>query len=402
MKALRLIAAVLLATAALQCDAQEQPISQTDDIRISLLTCSPYEAIYALYGHTAIRIEDASEGIDMVVNYGVFSFEKPHFVLRFVFGLTDYEMGIESFDHLLTKYHHYHCSIIQQELDLSAEEKELILTAMAINYLPDNRVYRYNCFYDNCTTRARDIIASNLRGHIDYDKGPDFAGPSLRDIVHSCNNHRPWVRFGKDLLMGVAADRPTTLTEYQFLPANLMSDFDGAYVIGDDGTVRRLVKDKTTVLEGGLQQKETEFPLRPVACAAIILALSLALTVTERITRHPAATTVAIVFDALMMTACGLVGIVLFAMLFSQHPTVRVNLQLLLLNPLPLFLVYSMVRHSHRGQQHWQHYLWSALIILFLLGNFEQSYAEGINLLALALLIRQVARLPLSLTTHKP
>lgn len=387
----------MLAAASIRCAAQQQSMPQTDDVSISLLTCSPFEAIYALYGHTAIRVEDPAHGLDIVVNYGMFSFDKPHFVLRFVFGLTDYEMGIESFADMRRKYRHHHCSIVQQELDLTADEKQRLLSAIAENYLPANRVYRYNCFYDNCTTRARDILVNSLSGRIDYDKGADFAGPSIRSIVHSCNGHRPWVRFGKDLLMGAPADRPTPLDVYQFLPAHLMEDFAGAYVIDADGSSRRLVKQSTTVLERGRQKPVAEFPLRPVVCAALILAASLAMTVVEvraRTQGRHGVPTVVIAFDALMMTICGLTGIIIFIMLFSQHPTVRVNLQLLLLNPLPLFFVYRMVRRSRRGERDRLHWLWAALIILFFIGNTVQSYAEGINLVALSLLVRQVLRLP--------
>ena len=68
---------------------------QADSIRISLLTCMPRPYVYSLYGHTAIRYENLTQGIDIAINYGIFSFSKPYFVLRFVFGLTDYEMGIE-------------------------------------------------------------------------------------------------------------------------------------------------------------------------------------------------------------------------------------------------------------------------------------------------------------------
>lgn len=64
-----------------------------DSVEISLLTCSPHEEVYSLYGHTALRMHDLHQGRqhDVVFNWGVFNFEKPHFVLRFVFGLTDYE-----------------------------------------------------------------------------------------------------------------------------------------------------------------------------------------------------------------------------------------------------------------------------------------------------------------------
>ena len=58
--------------------------AQQDSVRVSLLTCAPGTEIYELFGHTAIRYENPAEGKDLVFNYGIFSFNTPNFVLRFV------------------------------------------------------------------------------------------------------------------------------------------------------------------------------------------------------------------------------------------------------------------------------------------------------------------------------
>ena len=78
--------------------AQDTSYIDMDSVQISLLTCQPHEEVYSLYGHTAIRYYDKTRNMDLAINYGMFSFKKPFFILRFVFGLTDYEMGIEPFD----------------------------------------------------------------------------------------------------------------------------------------------------------------------------------------------------------------------------------------------------------------------------------------------------------------
>ena len=387
MKVLINITAALLFLTGGVCHAQNNAGYQYDSLKISLLTCSSFEKIYALYGHTAIRIQDTRSGVDVAVNYGLFSFEKPFFALRFVFGLTDYEMGLESYEDLYRKYKHYRCSIIQQELDLTDDEKEAILTAMAINYMPENRVYRYNYFYDNCTTRARDMIVNHINGTVVYGD-EDFSGPPFRDIVHSCNAHRPWARFGNDLLLGFEADVSTSRDEYQFLPANLMNDFNDAVVITSDGRQRPLVKKTSIALQPGVQAKVNEFPLRPRVCAIVLLIITIILTVAECLTRRKY-----YIYDALLMLVCGLAGIILFAMLFSHHPTVRLNLQLLLLNPLPLFFIWRMIKTTRRHKVDRQYALWTVLIVLFLIGCFMQNYAEGMIFLALSLLIRNLSRL---------
>jgi hypothetical protein len=77
-------------------------------------------------------------------------------------------------------------------------------------------------------------------------------------------------------------------------------------------------------------------------------------------------------------------------MLFSQHPTVRLNLQMLVLNPLPLFFLWRAVKRARRGQRDPWWMLWGALIVLFFVGAFVQRYAEGMMILASCLLIRCV------------
>ena len=141
----------------------------------------------------ALRYQDRSRGEDLVINYGMFSFKKPYFVLRFVFGLTDYEMGIESFDDFFAQYSNEGRSIIQQELDLTPEEKLRIARAIDENYLPENRVYRYNYFYDNCTTRARDMIIGHLDGKVS-SSDRKVRTLTYREMVHQWDKTYPWVR----------------------------------------------------------------------------------------------------------------------------------------------------------------------------------------------------------------
>ena len=39
-----------------------------DSVEVSLLTCSPHDEIYSLYGHTAIRYHDLRTGEDWTFN----------------------------------------------------------------------------------------------------------------------------------------------------------------------------------------------------------------------------------------------------------------------------------------------------------------------------------------------
>lgn len=94
------------------------------------MTCAPGQEVYSLYGHTAIRYNDKKKGIDIAINYGMFSFKAPFFILRFIFGLTDYEMGIIPFDAFCEEYRYENRSVTQQVLNLTAKEKKEIIKAI--------------------------------------------------------------------------------------------------------------------------------------------------------------------------------------------------------------------------------------------------------------------------------
>ncbi|MBR1546701.1 MAG: hypothetical protein IJ633_07925, partial [Prevotella sp.] len=89
-------------------------------------------------------------------------------------------------------------------------------------------------------------------------------------------------------------------------------------------------------------------------------------------------------WEVLLMVVTGVIGILLFLMLFSQHPTVSINLQFLLLNPLPWFFLWQVIK----GKQTRYWLITAILAVLFLIGGLFQCYAEGIWSLALCLLLQ--------------
>ena len=379
-----ILALTLLFVSGLKCRAHKELAPEAkaridSTLSVSFITCGPGAEAYSLYGHTALHFIDRTNGTDVAVNWGIFDFNKPNFVGRFVFGLTDYLMGIYPFEAFLREYEAEGRWVKEQQLNLTPEEKLSIAEAIWENYRPENREYRYNYFYDNCTTRARDMIADHLSGKLNYQQSAN-EGLSFRDLVHQYCRQHPWARFGNDMLLGLQADRPTTTRERQFLPCETMNDFDRAVVDGN----RRLVTGTTTLVNIPENPEEGSFPLSPRACGLLLLGIVVVLTVWEFIARKDFRW-----FDALLMLLCGLSGIVLTLMLFSQHPTVRLNLQLLLLNPLPLFFIWPMLK----GKCRWQYTMWIILICCFIVGAFWQTYAEGMMTVAYSLFIRNTKRL---------
>lgn len=361
-----------------------------DSVDIALLTCGPGDEVYSLYGHTAIRYTDHRTGEDMVINYGMFSFNQDYFVLRFVFGLTDYQMGITPFEYFMREYQHEDRWVYQQTLNLTAEQKRAIGEALAHNYLPENRTYRYNFFYNNCTTKARDVIVGQLGCDIEYPQR-NLDGVTFRTMLHQWNEDYPWSRLGNDLLLGVKADRQVSMAERQFLPDSLREDFEDAYLRLPSGERRKLVSVSRMLYAPSLSQlaekqdAESGFAaaMPPMAVALAVLMVMIVVTIIEWRTRR-----ILYGLDILWLLATGVGGIILTAMIFSQHPTVSLNFQILILSPLCLVALWPVARSLRRRQ--FGRWLWviAGSLALSLFMGICQKYDAAIWTLALSLLFR--------------
>lgn len=316
----------------------------TDSIRFSLLTCAPGTEIYSLFGHTAIRYENYTRRIDVAFNYGMFSFNTPNFIFRFVAGETDYQLGITPYSYFEAEYAMRGSSVYQQVLNLTQSEKERLLTILENNYLPENRIYRYNYFYDNCTTRARDKIEECIEGKVVY---PDsLSGKSYRSIVHEFTAGSPWDEFGIDLCLGAEADKEINKRQQMFSPFYMKYYASNAYIVDAGGTRRPLILDETKIVDVEQDEVQPGFVLSPLMCGALFLALCVVMAwgqwKTQRIWWG---------WDIVLYGLQGLAGcIIAFLFFFSVHPTVGSNWLLILFNPIPLlylpFMVYKAVKRK--------------------------------------------------------
>ena len=354
-----------------------QSMTNPDRIQISLLTCSPGKEVWAQYGHTAIRYYDKESGEDLAINYGIFSLDQTYFIPRFVLGMTDYRMGVQPMDIFLAQYSYEGRGVVEQVLNLSAEDKEVIYKALQENMKPENVVYRYNYFFDNCTTRARDMLVNHLHGKVVYPPADEDA--TFRSMIHKWNNKYEWSQFGEDLLLGVNADRKTTKSEQQFLPENLRSDFDKARYNG-----KPLVKETNVLLDAETEVAEPVFPLSPLSIALIFAVISLVMMLFSYRRQQ-----VYWAWDLALMLTSGLMGIIFFVMIFSQHPCVSLNFILLFFNPLPLFFLYSTIK---RKKVIWWK-IWGVLIILGLFGSLFQEIPLPILIVASFLLLHCIVHL---------
>lgn len=346
----------------------------TSDSKVSLLTCSPNDdAIYALFGHSGLRVKDDSLGIDVVFDYGIFDFSSNNFIYRFVKGETDYMVKGRHLRNFIIEYQFREMGITEQILNLTLKERQRILEALDTNVQPENSTYRYNFFYDNCSTRPRDIINSNLDGTIEFT--PTAKEQTYRDLTDECLVLTPWSRFGINLVIGSGADKIITDRQKDFLPEYLFNAFETAQIRDSIGTTRNLVLSTMQLLtpDGGslaLQQAKatgTKASNQPLYVGILLLIISLAMSLIQlKGSRKRIITTI---FDITLFLVIGLAGVVIFfLMFFSEHPCVDANWNLVWLNPLPLLFIPFFFAKSRTKYVISYHFVNFVALTLFLAG----------------------------------
>ena len=198
-------------------------------IRISLLTCTPGDELYSTFGHSALRITDSSSVFDVVFNYGTFNFDDNNFYLKFVRGKLLYFVSADNFIDFKNFYQSIGRGITEQVLNFSPEEKLKIEALMFNNIKEENKYYKYDFFFDNCTTRLRDIIVK-AKNPPPVFRAVMPAGTTFRDAIHAYLDagDKDWSKLGIDLLLGAKTDRVMSVSESQFLPDILMQTIDSA------------------------------------------------------------------------------------------------------------------------------------------------------------------------------
>ena len=366
---------------------EQQTIVNPDSLQMSILTCAPGPEVYALYGHMAIRFQNSNNGDDFVFNYGTFNMNAPFFVPKFTLGLMDYELGCQPFEYFHRHYSFDGCDITMQVLNLTPDEKAKFFRALMVNYLPENREYRYNFIYDNCATRPRDILEDIVDGEIVYSL--DSTEVSYRQMLHKYNDRWPWSKFGIDLVLGSEADEQRGPREQEWIPDYLAAHFANAEIKDKNGSVRPLVKDTVVIRAERPMDESAEFPLDPMPCALIFLGIAILVSAWEFWKKR-----ICWGWDLFIFLAQGLTGVILFVLFFlSEHPCTGSNWLILVFNPIPLFFLYRIIRRDLKQEKDVYHWAYGAVLTLFMIffAVIPQDFPLEVIPLALILLLRHVS-----------
>jgi hypothetical protein len=325
-------------------------------LRLSLLTCAPGEELYSTFGHTALRVKDEVRGADYIFNYGTFEFG-PDFYTKFIRGKLLYFLSVEDFNDFIYEYRLQSRSIREQVLQLSCDEKQKLYLALQTNAQEQNRYYKYDFLFDNCTTRAGDIVLRNSGSPVVFKNILPKEHPTFRNLIHSYLNagHQYWSKLGIDILLGAKLDRKVTNREAMFLPDYLLKGFDSASL-----NAHSLVTPPQTILEMPSPLKNKSF-----FTPAVIFCLLLIFVVGVSFSHSTLASTILSIFDFLFFFALGLAGILLLFMWFgTDHKVCQNNYNLLWALPTNVLMAFFVHSKNQWVKKYFSIVFWLSLLLV--------------------------------------
>ena len=355
-----------------------------DSISVSLVTCSPGTEVYAVYGHTALRVEIPAQGVDMAINYGLFSFEAPNFVWRFIKGETDYVVGAVGYPMFEREYTERGSSVTLQQLNLSEEEKIRLIDLLNLNLRPENREYRYNFLYNNCSTMARDKVEEALT--MDVLTSQDSVQTSYRAILHQYTEGYPWLQYGIDYLLGIEADQTISARKQMFAPEYLQSYTATTQLKGAQGSYPYVVSEEV-VAPVASQDSVFSFPLTPLQAMILLLLITACLCTLEFLVESRQWW-----FDVFLLVVQGLMGcVVAFLFFCSDHPAVDSNLHVIYLNPLPLFFIPFIIGAAVKRRTAIVQWIQVLLLVAFVVASLlTKQYIQPAAYVFVATLLMRV------------
>lgn len=294
--------------------SQGPPLSS--EAQVSIFTCDRGEELYSTFGHTALRITDPNNALDVVYNYGYFDFRTENFYFKFVKGDLQYFMNVTSYDDFVFEYKLDRRQVIEQTLNLPLAKKQELFNALNKSLLSDEKSYTYKFIDRNCTS----MVVNKINGLFGTEKiqKVDDKTISYRTLLYPYFENYFWYKLGINIVFGAKTDQNA---EKLFLPIELLNSLDKATIDG-----KPLVSKKEIIVQGVPVQPEFSFFNSIYLICLILLILVI---INKRF-----------LFKGYLFVS-GILGLFLCLVgLYSQHQELLWNYNALLFNPLFLFIPF--------------------------------------------------------------
>jgi hypothetical protein len=307
-------------------------------LRISLLTSGPGPDLYAIWGHSALRVVDSAHYTDYVFNYGTFDFSTKSFYVKFARGTLLYALSYEPFEDFREEDRLDHRQLSEQVLNLGCADKIRIYQFLIGNYMPDRRYYLYNFLFDNCSTRIRDVLENTLGSRLQMGTSLAPYGYTYRQAFNHYLDPEPWTKMGINILLGLPTDSVASPQGIQFLPDFLEKAVSEARVDGHplDTSVRLL-------LPSGYDPEAKSFAITPFVT---FLVLFLFIAIASFLPVHFSVRFQQWI-DTILFFSTGLAGcLMLFLWFGTEHRQCAWNLNLLWALPTHAVFAFAVAKKS--------------------------------------------------------
>lgn len=291
----------------------QMPLAKTAEI--SILTCEEGDELYSLFGHTAIRIKDEANALDVVYNYGTFDFKTERFYLKFVKGDLKYFVSAYSFNEFYYEYTLENRAIYEQKLDLTMIQKQQLFDALNKSLLSDDKFYTYKFIDRNCTN----MVVDKINQIVDKDclVKTTEQNESYREILFPYLENHFYENLGINIIFGKKVDENG---EKLFLPNQFMESLKVAKHNG-----KLISEEPKTILKASTEKKgKSLWNNFYTLCLALFL-----IFISRKVWLYLS-----------FFMILGFLGLFLSTIgLYSLHEEVTYNYNILLFNPLLLILI---------------------------------------------------------------
>ena len=311
------------------------------NLTVYLLTFGWGDVVWERFGHNAIWIKDRTRGTDVTYNWGMFDFNQPHFLRRFLTGDTRYWMEAIDFAPMVRFYKERDRSILAQELNLTPAQRLKLQQFVQNNALPENKFYRYDYYRDNCSTRLRDALDHAVSGQLQLATVTRVTSGTYRSHTQRLMTGDIPLYTGVTLALGHPADKLISVWDEMFLPVRMANDVRSVSIPDSTGTRIPLVRSEMAIFTAGRSPEPAAPPnyfpwyvAFGILLAGVVIALVRSAEGGNRIAFF-AATAIATLWSLI----AGLAGTALvFAWLFTKHYFMSRNENLMHFDPLLLAL----------------------------------------------------------------
>ena len=317
------------------------PAEPGSNLTVYLLTFGWGDVVWERFGHNAIWIKDRARGTDVTYNWGMFDFNQPNFIGRFLTGDTRYWMEAIDFEPMIRYYKGRNRSILSQELNLTPAQRLKLQQFVEMNARPENKFYRYDYYRDNCSTRLRDALDHAVSGQLQLATVTRMTSGTYRSHTQRLMTGDIPLYTGVTLALGHPADELLSQWEEMFLPVRMANTLRATSIPDSAGVRIPFVRSETALSMSGRPPEPSEppnyFPWY-VAVGILLAGIMIAL-VRSAEGGHRVAFLAATAISTIWSLVAGLAGIALvIAWLFTKHYFMGRNENLMHFDPLSIVL----------------------------------------------------------------